>query len=239
MSSKMADNKSPGAPATPSTTRSPLNTIFARTSSFAEEHLSFVIYHFARGTSPPDILTALNSTFTLEQNNSALEEAIAYIRRNVQREKQLLKRASNYAWCIPQPSPGWETRVGSRGDRGYDHLYTDEMRAFMIWKFHLGHHRSTVLDSLNALFKTNHNITSFKTTLTNLLKNERAVERLEQDAKQFGWWKPPPPGDSAGGKRVARAGRVREARKRMAGKAGEQKQWWKAQERVDPQVWKS
>ncbi|KAI9877182.1 MAG: hypothetical protein M1830_004617 [Pleopsidium flavum] len=231
----MADNTSPGASATTSTSRSPLNTIFAQQSSFTEEHFSFIIYHVAKGTSSSDILITLNSTFTVEQNISDLEEAIAYIRRNGQRERQLLRRAKKYAWYMPEPLPDSDSRLS----RGYEQLYTEEMKAFMIWKYHLGLQRSTVLDSLNTLFKTNHNTTSFKITLTNLLKNERAVHRLEQDAKDFDWWKPPPSEDSAGGKRVARAGRLREAQKRMAKKAEEQKQWWETHETIDPEAWKA
>lgn len=231
----MDENTPPNAPATK---LSPLyNTKFARESCLTQEHFCFVAYHDTKGTASPDLLKLLNDTFSLEQDMTDLEQAITYVHTNVKREEKLLLRANIYPWSSPLPPPAWPSRVTSYSVSNYESIYTDEVKAFMVWKYYLGFNKHQILDSLNRLFRTDHSSTALKSAMTILFKNEGTIARLRKDAQQYDWWKPPPPEDSIDGRRVARADRLREAKKRMTEKALVQKQAWKTQERADSEQW--
>ena len=239
VSSTMADNQTLEEPATPRTADKILNTVFARGSQFTEEHFSFIINHIDQGIDPPDILKLLNKTFSLEQSILAVEEAVSYIRRNIKREKLLRRRAVRYAWCttprlLPAPKPRLDTRETILGS---EMVFSNEMKAFMIWNYLRGNQKPTVLTALNAQFRTGFELTSVKLGLTHLMKNEKAVEMLTEEAKRFEWWKPPHKPGTRDAKREQRAARLRAAKARLTGNAKGYKQWKGANEGAESEGW--
>lgn len=224
----MADNITSGNAATSPYSSKLLDTVFSRESPLTEEQFSFIIYHAVQGAGSADILTLVNGTFSLEENISTVEETISWIRRNVQREGLLLTRAKQYEWHLPVP-PSAGNNAGSQRDR----KWTDDMRAFILWKHELGHRKLTVLDSLNAQFKTQFSIGSMKVCLTNITNHEQTAEFLREYATSLDWWKPPPAPDSPEGVRIARHARRRAASKRLAERGQAQKQWIDGFNRVE------
>lgn len=222
--SKMAERTTPASPATPPNGNKNLDTEFARSSSLTEEQFSFIIHHVAQGATSGDVLALLNNTFSLKEDIFTVQETILYIRCNVERERLLLKRASKYAWCTTQEPLASNTRAGNDEDLGQGRKFTDEMRAFMLWKHALGDPKLSILNSLNNQFGTKFDITSLKWTLTNMNKNEKMGDLLVQSATSYGWWTPPPGPGTPGGMRAAKHARVTAARKRHAARAQEQKQ---------------
>lgn len=220
----MAENTTLGGPATRHNSIKILDTAFARASPLTEEQFSFIIHYVDQGAVAADILSLLNNTFSLKEDIFTVEETILYIRCNVQREKALLRRATKYAWCTTQ-QPAPKTRSGNDEGLGRERKFTDEMRAFILWKYELGHQKLTILKSFNAQFRTQFNISSLKLCLSNITKNSKTTELLAQHAMTFDWWKPPPAPESPEGARAARQARMRAAKKRHAERSQVQKQW--------------
>lgn len=224
VSSNMAERTTPAGPTTPRKGNKSLDTEFARSSSLTEEQFSFVIHHVAQGASSEDVLALLNNTFSLKEDIFTVKETILYIRCNVQRERLLLKRASKYAWyTTPQPLAS-STPAGNDEGLGRGRKFTDEMRAFMIWKHELGYPKLSILTSLNNQFGTKLDISYLKGTLTSITKDEKTADHLVQSATSYGWWTQPPGPGTPDGMRAARHARVTAARKRHTARAQEQKQ---------------
>ena len=214
-----------GSTATTPNSNKLVDTAFARASSLTEEHFCFIIHHAVQGVACADIVTLLNDTFSLQEDTFVVGETLAYIRRNVQREQYLLRQVTKYAWCPTQPPANSNTRPSTDTGLGGGRKFTDEMKAFMLWRYELGHQKLNILNSLNAQFETQFNITSVKHFLSNMVKNSKTTEALGQLAPSFSWWKPPPTPESPEGVRAAKQARVRAARKRHAERSQVQKQW--------------
>lgn len=220
----MADNIASGCTATSPRLHKQLDCVFARESSLTEEQFSFIIHHADQGAGSADILSLLNNTFSLKENIFTVEETISWIRRNFQRETLLLKRAKQYVWWTTQDPVAQNTPASNNEGRRRERRFDDEMRAFILWEYELGHRKTAILDSLNAQFKEQFNITSVKMCLGNIANNDRITEFLRQHAMVYDWWKPPPSPGTQEGLRAARHARRRAASKRHAERTQVQKQ---------------
>ena len=221
----MAENTALGGQAPQLNRIRVLDTAFARASPLTDEQFSFIIHHVDQGAAHADILTLLNDTFSLKENIVTVEETILYITCNKERKQALLKRAAKYSWGPAKPAPAPKIYFGNGEGLDRERKFTDEMRAFILWKFELGHRKLAILESFNTQFNTQFSITSLKICLTNITKNSKAAEQLAQYATTFGWWEPPPAPGSPAGVRAARQLRLRQARKRHAEKTQIQKNW--------------